>query len=39
LVIADTHRLEEGAVACVKLPFRVGAGIHGWWVSGEALGS
>lgn len=37
LVIVDTKRMEEGAVATVKLPFKIGAGIHGWWVSEEQL--
>ncbi len=37
LVLVDTQRMEEGAVATVKLPFRIGQGIHGWWVSGEQL--
>jgi carotenoid cleavage dioxygenase len=38
LVVVDTERMEEGAVASVKLPFRIGAGIHGWWVSEQQLG-
>ncbi len=38
LVVVDTHRMEQGAVARVRLPFRIGAGIHGWWVTGEQLG-
>jgi carotenoid cleavage dioxygenase-like enzyme len=24
--------MEDGAVATVKLPFRLNQGIHGWWV-------
>lgn len=33
VVVVDTQRMEEGPVAAVKLPFRIGQGIHGWWVS------
>jgi carotenoid cleavage dioxygenase-like enzyme len=32
LVIADAMRLEEGAIARVKLPFRSTAQVHGIWV-------
>jgi carotenoid cleavage dioxygenase-like enzyme len=29
--------MEDGAVATVKLPFRLNQGIHGWWVPGNDL--
>jgi len=31
-VVVDTQHMEDGAVATVKLPFRLNQGIHGWWV-------
>jgi carotenoid cleavage dioxygenase len=37
LVIADTAALEAGAVARVKLPFRLSNQIHGNWVPRAAL--
>jgi carotenoid cleavage dioxygenase-like enzyme len=37
LVVVDTQHMEDGAVATVKLPFRLNMGIHGWWVPGENL--
>ena len=37
LVIVDTQHMREGAVARVRLPYRLNAGIHGWWVPGEHL--
>jgi carotenoid cleavage dioxygenase-like enzyme len=38
LVVVDTQHMEDGAVATVKLPFRLNLGIHGWWVPGSQLG-
>ncbi len=32
LVVVDAQRLEEGALATVKLPFRLRSGTHGAWV-------
>ena len=32
LVVVDTQHMAEGAVATVRLPFRLNQGIHGWWV-------
>jgi carotenoid cleavage dioxygenase-like enzyme len=37
LLIVDTQRMEDGAVATVKLPFKIGQGIHGWWIPAEQL--
>ena len=37
LVIVDAQRLEEGAVATVRLPLKLNMGIHGWWVPGSKL--
>jgi carotenoid cleavage dioxygenase-like enzyme len=37
LVVVDTQHMEDGAVATVKLPFRLNLGIHGWWVPGELI--
>jgi carotenoid cleavage dioxygenase-like enzyme len=37
LVVVDTQHMEDGAVATVKLPFRLNQGIHGWWVAGAKL--
>lgn len=37
LVIVDTRRMEEGAVATVKLPFKISQGIHGSWVPAAEL--
>ena len=37
LVVVDTQHMEDGAVASVKLPFRLNQGIHGWWVPGDLL--
>jgi len=31
-VVVDTQHMAEGAVATVRLPFRLNQGIHGWWV-------
>ena len=39
LVIVDTRRMEEGAVATVKLPFKISSGIHGSWVPATELAS
>jgi carotenoid cleavage dioxygenase-like enzyme len=33
LVIVDAQNLEAGAVARVKLPFRLHTQVHGWWAS------
>jgi carotenoid cleavage dioxygenase-like enzyme len=38
LVIVDAQRMEEGAVATVKLPFRLRSGTHVNWYSTEELG-
>ena len=35
--IVDAQRLEEGAVATVKLPFRLRGGTHTNWFSAEEL--
>ena len=32
LVIVDAQRMEEGAIATVKLPFRLRSGTHTNWV-------
>ncbi|HEU4620144.1 MAG TPA: carotenoid oxygenase family protein [Gammaproteobacteria bacterium] len=37
LVIVDAQRMEEGAVATVKLPFRLRGGTHTNWFSAEDL--
>ena len=37
LVVVDTQHMEDGAVATVKLPFRLNQGIHGWWVPGNNI--
>ena len=37
LVIVDANRMEEGAVATVKLPFRLRSGTHVNWFSGDDL--
>ncbi|HUN27156.1 MAG TPA: carotenoid oxygenase family protein [Steroidobacteraceae bacterium] len=37
LVLVDTLHMEDGAVAAVRLPFRLNAGIHGWWLGSEHL--
>jgi carotenoid cleavage dioxygenase len=37
VVIADAMRPEEGALARVKLPFRLHGQVHGWWVSHAEL--
>ena len=37
LVVVDTQHMEDGAVATVKLPFRLNQGIHGWWVPGDNI--
>ena len=37
LHIADAQRMEEGAVAVVKLPFRLRSGTHVNWFSGSNI--
>ena len=37
LVIVDAHRMAEGAIARVKLPFRLHMQVHGWWVPATEL--
>ena len=37
LVLVDAGNLEAGAIARVKLPFRLHMQVHGWWVSGDQL--
>ena len=37
LVIVDAQRLEEGAVATVKLPFRLRSGTHGAWMPASEI--
>jgi carotenoid cleavage dioxygenase-like enzyme len=37
LVIVDAQRLEEGAIARVKMPFRLHGQVHGWWTAQEDL--
>jgi carotenoid cleavage dioxygenase-like enzyme len=37
LHIVDASRMEEGAVAVVKLPFRLRGGTHVNWFSGAEL--
>ena len=37
LVVVDTQAMAEGAVARVKLPFRIHAQVHGWWVPASQL--
>ena len=37
LHIADAQRMEEGAVAVVKLPFRLRSGTHVNWFSADDL--
>jgi carotenoid cleavage dioxygenase-like enzyme len=32
-VVVDAQHMADGAVATVKLPFRLNQGIHGWWVA------
>ncbi len=39
LVIVDAQRMEEGAVATVKLPFRLRSGTHVNWFSADDLAS
>jgi carotenoid cleavage dioxygenase len=35
LLILDAQRLSDGPLANVRMPFRIYAQIHGWWVSAE----
>jgi carotenoid cleavage dioxygenase len=35
LLILDAQRLADGPLATVRMPFRIYAQIHGWWVSAE----
>jgi carotenoid cleavage dioxygenase len=37
LLIADTRQLEAGAIARVKLPFRLHMQVHGCWVAARDL--
>ena len=37
LVIVDAQHLEEGAIARVKLPFRLHMQVHGWWSASSTL--
>jgi carotenoid cleavage dioxygenase-like enzyme len=37
LVIVDAQRLEEGAIATVKLPFRLRSGTHANWYPASDL--
>jgi carotenoid cleavage dioxygenase len=37
LVIADARHLEEGAIARIKMPFRLHMQVHGWWVPASYL--
>ena len=37
LVIVDAERLEEGAIATVKLPFRLRGGTHTNWFGADEL--
>ena len=37
LVIVDAQRMEEGAIATVKLPFRLRGGTHTNWVPAAQL--
>jgi carotenoid cleavage dioxygenase len=37
LVIVDAQRLEGGAVATVKLPFRLRSGTHGAWMAASQI--
>jgi carotenoid cleavage dioxygenase len=37
LVIADAQHLEDGAIARVKMPFRLHMQVHGWWVPSSTL--
>jgi carotenoid cleavage dioxygenase-like enzyme len=39
LLIVDAQRMEQGAVATVRLPLKLGMGIHGWWVPAAQLGA
>jgi carotenoid cleavage dioxygenase len=37
LVIVDANRMEEGAIATVKLPFRLRSGTHTNWFPADEL--
>ena len=37
LVVIDAQHPQEGAIATVRLPFKLNTGIHGWWVPGDRL--
>ena len=37
LVVVDAFDLAAGAVARIKLPFRLHMQVHGWWVPGSTL--
>lgn len=37
LILVDTHQLEAGPVARIKMPYRVVGQVHGFWVPGEQL--
>ena len=37
LVLVDAQHLDEGPIATVKMPYRIAAQVHGFWVSGEHL--
>jgi carotenoid cleavage dioxygenase len=39
LVIVDANHMEEGAIATVKLPFRLRSGTHTNWFPASALGT
>jgi carotenoid cleavage dioxygenase len=37
LVVLDAQRLNEGPIATVRMPTRLPAQVHGWWVPGTAV--
>jgi len=37
LLVLDAQHLDQGPVATVRLPLKLGMGIHGWWVSEAQL--
>jgi len=37
LILVDTHQLDAGPVATVKMPYRIHGQIHGFWVPGDQL--
>jgi carotenoid cleavage dioxygenase len=37
LIVLDAQRLNEGPIATVRMPTRLPAQVHGWWVPGTVV--